>query len=277
MKDEDFSGLTGTYLVAVHHTTVWSAISAVIDSLGPEGAASLKIPSGEHLAAILTTAFLGVPPCGTDRDGGTDLIFELADGEARSTLEALTGRTGPRFADFEIKSLPGPTRKFNAEIDRALAQGREPRQAALGTIVVSAVDVLADAGDMITKAADQLAKKSTPDRSRNIFLITHLFDHLFAEQSGYFIANHLPHINDLPDSVDAVWLLAFPSHLAVWSVAAQQWNTLLFAHGDVELPGAEEGLDYLVAVDIEFRNQLGTNQDSPYAFKIVSDADSPSS
>jgi len=274
MAEHDLDGLRGTQIVATSYRTVWSAITDVVDALGVDDAARLKIASGEHLAAVLITAFLGVPPTSADVDGGPDLVFDLTS--SRDFLLPLTGRGDVQFADFEVKSLPGPARKYSAGIDRALARGQQPRDTEINAKVTSAIEVMNAARDMISKAADQLARKSSPQRARNIFLVSHPFDHMYAEITDTFVVHRLAPLIELPDTVDAVWLLAFPVHLVVWSVAEQRWTSLYFAHTEPgeDLPGTEDELDFLVAVDIEFRGQLGTKVPSPYAFKLVAENES---
>jgi hypothetical protein len=113
---------------------VWAEIVRVIDALGVDTASRFKVRSGEHLAVVLASAFLGGPPIATDLDGGPDLVFDLR----AEWRPALTGRREARFADVEVKSLPGPVRAFDAAIERALARGEEPRDTTRMTQVVSA-------------------------------------------------------------------------------------------------------------------------------------------
>jgi len=97
----------GSYVVAVSYRTVWAEIANVIDALGVDTTSRLKVRSGEHLAVVLASAFLGGPPIATDVDGGPDLVFNLGVLPAE-WRPALTGRHDTRFADVEVKSLPGP-------------------------------------------------------------------------------------------------------------------------------------------------------------------------
>jgi hypothetical protein len=267
MNEENLEGLVGTPIIAIYYKTVCRAIDEVIEALGPDATARLKIDSGEHLAAIMATAFLGVAPCHTDVDGGPDLVFDLS---SRPGRRFVVGRDHAQFADFEVKSLPGPTRQYNAETNRAQRRGQQPRQTEFRTVFRAAADVVAAAGPMIGKAAAQLEAKSSPERARVVFLVSHPFDHLYVEIMQTFVAQHLPPLTDLPDTVDAVWLLLFPGHLIVWSVPEQQWATLHFTgtNAGEELPGADEGFEFLAAVDMEFGSRLGTTQPSPYAYKL---------
>lgn len=266
----------GSHVVAVSYRTVWAAVAAVIDALGVEKASGLKVRSGEHLAVVLTSAFLGGPPAEIDVDGGPDLVFDLGVLPAE-WWPALTGRGDARFADVEVKSLPGTLRAFDAAIDRDLARGQEPRVTTRMTQVVSANDIVAGPGrDMIGAAAEQLRRKSAPDRARIVVLIAHVLDHMYAEVVDTFVAHHLEPLTELPDSVDAVWVLFAPTHLVVWSVAENRWTNLLFnsagAPGQPPPPGAEDELEFLAAVDIEFRRLIGDESTSPYAFKLTAES-----
>ncbi|KFZ80854.1 hypothetical protein ED92_11075 [Amycolatopsis sp. MJM2582] len=267
-NDDNLDDLVGSRIVVIYRKSVWSAISEVFRALGPDKAANLKVNSGEHLAAVLATAFLGSPPVEADHDGGPDLVFSLQN---QTLLNGMVGPEDAPFADFEIKSLPGPARQFNAAIEKARRQGRDPRTTEMTIAITSADAMLTDAKAMITAAAAQLERKSSPDRARNVFLVTHPFDHFYAEIADYFLTHRLPALSDLPDSVDAVWLLAFPSHLAVWSVAQQEWITLYFADANEneQLPGSEDDLEFLAAVDLEFCSHLGPDKHSPYGIKLT--------
>ncbi|MEV6629091.1 hypothetical protein AB0M83_06745 [Amycolatopsis sp. NPDC051106] len=260
----------GSHIVAIAHQTVWAAVGEVVGALDVEGAARLKVRSGEHLAVVLTTAFLGSPPISTDLDGGTDLVFDLSETPPQ-WAPAMIGRGDARFADFEVKSLPGQVRLFDAAIERALARGEEPGEPTIMTRIVSVNDVVHAGRGMLDKAAEQLHRKSSPERARNIFLIAHMLDYMSVEFLDVVIAHHLEPLTDLPEDVDAVWMLFAPVHLVVWSVAEQRWTTLFYtaAAPGQELPGAEDEVDFLIAVDDEFRRQIGDDLPSPYAFKLT--------
>jgi hypothetical protein len=60
----------------------------MVETLGPETLRNLKVRAGEHLAALLTTAFLFTPPMRVDTDGGADLCFVR-----QINLDELGGRT----------------------------------------------------------------------------------------------------------------------------------------------------------------------------------------
>lgn len=263
----------GSYVVAVPYQIVWAAVAGVIDALGVDTASGFKVRSGEHLAVVLASAFLGGPPIATDKDGGPEMVFDLGVPPAE-WWPALTGRADARFADIEVKSLRGPVRAFDAAIDEDLARGQAPRERTMVTRIVSANAIVAGPGrDMLSAAAEQLHRKSSPDRARIVMLIAHQLDHLHAEVLDVFVAHHLEPLTDLPDSVDAVWMLFAPTHLVAWSVVENRWTNLLFnaadTPGQAPPPGAEEGLEFLVAVDEEFRRLTGDDSPSPYAFRLI--------
>jgi hypothetical protein len=174
--------MTGTDMIGgpavwISRPRLWWAADAVIEGLGRQVAGKLRVRSGEHLAAILTTAFLRTPPTGSDLDGGVDLRFDVTrPGDHTNILPA-----GTTEAAFEVKSLPGAFREFDSALDRDLARGLEPGQPRLDIAVVGASDVMREAGVCVTKAAGQLSRKVAPGTSRNIFLVVHSFDYMAVE------------------------------------------------------------------------------------------------
>lgn len=133
----------------------------------------LKLSSGEHLAALLTTAYLGGFPVSLGLDGGVDLTFQANDSDS-TFAPSLIGRDDAEFADFEVKSVPGDFRERNAVATRALEKGAD--QPSYLSMVVSANDVAEAANVMTAKAARQLKTKSSADRARMVFIVSHLFD-----------------------------------------------------------------------------------------------------
>ncbi|NKQ57655.1 hypothetical protein HFP15_32820 [Amycolatopsis sp. K13G38] len=81
------------------------------------------------------------------------------------------------------------------------------------------------------------------------------------------IAHHLEPLSDLPNEIDAVWILLAETHLVIWSRVANRWTNLLFSGGPV--PPATEDDDVLIAVDEEFRHLIGDDQASPFAFTLT--------
>lgn len=263
---------TGSHGLAIsHHTVAW-AVSEIIRTLGVGEPAGLKVGSGEHLAAILTTAFLHTAPVAVDIDGGPDLVFDLTRRPTNTPMDAaLGGRADVRFADFEVKSLPGPFRAFNAALDRATAEGTEPQQTSFVAAFTAANDVLSgDGARMIEQAYRQLERKSGPDRSRNVFLIAHFFDHPVIEVTDApLLAHHLAPLA-LPQDIDSVWVLFAPHSLVAWSGVLGRWTNLIYSAvdpGEEPLDG-EERLDLLQLIELDFLEQTGTPMNSPYVFEL---------
>lgn len=118
----------GNYAIFVsHHTLSW-AVTEVVWTLTIEQASKLKVASGEHLAAILTTAFLYTSPTSIDMAGEPDLVFKLGSAALTKVTSSRLGCGHASFADFEVKSLPGKFREFDAAINRAQDAGKEPDQ-----------------------------------------------------------------------------------------------------------------------------------------------------
>src|SRR5262245_31350814 len=101
----------GGHVIAIWHRAVAGAVHDVL-LLPSHQLAGLKVRSGEHLAAILITAFLGVPPYEVDTRGDLDFRFRLVDPGRFDLLPA-----DKDVAAFEVKSMPGPFRKFDNKID----------------------------------------------------------------------------------------------------------------------------------------------------------------
>jgi hypothetical protein len=117
MVYEDVSG--GLVIGKWHRTLRW-AVDELVDKLRPERLRKLNIRAGEHLAAILTTAFLGTAPADVDATGGVDLWFDLPDPRESCTVDIVPAHM--TNAAFEVKSLPGDFRKFDSRIDRDKAR-----------------------------------------------------------------------------------------------------------------------------------------------------------
>jgi hypothetical protein len=65
----DDDKVTGTTVLAIGHRELQRSVEKLVASVGVETLSHLKVRSGEHIAAILTTAFLDVPPTAVDVDG----------------------------------------------------------------------------------------------------------------------------------------------------------------------------------------------------------------
>jgi hypothetical protein len=116
--DKFATGDPGTRGIATSLANLRAAVDMLVDSVGVERLRKLKIRSGEHLAAIVTTCFLGSAPTQLDSDGGSDLVFD--DYEATGWRAGVFSSKPPAF---EVKSLDGDFREFDSYIDRTLKQG----------------------------------------------------------------------------------------------------------------------------------------------------------
>lgn len=276
------SGPEGRYVYFNPPGFLWRAVEVVSEKLTAGQAQALKIHSGEHLALLLTTAVLTAAPMSIDTTGGHDLVFDLANREPQATPAAELGMTEHPYAAFEIKSLPGGFREFNAGIDRAERAGRPPRQLGFGAKVRSANDILAHEGRlMIDAARAQLERKARAGHSQNIFLIALWLEHPAVEPfAEIMIAHLLEPLADLHD-IATVWLLWAPTHLVVWSTTTQTWTDVMFGASDIPNDPDlrfDSDLDFLQDVEGEFLARIGHTTGSPYLFRIEargSDAQQP--
>ncbi|MBT1187828.1 hypothetical protein HET69_28545 [Streptomyces sp. CJ_13] len=270
MTDDDgtksFDGAIGTHIIAINYEVMDWATEALPAHVPADDLKQLKLAAGEHLAAMLTTAYLGIVPVAVDVRGGVDLVYRVAD-SVSGALPSLLGRKCVEFADFEVKSMPGGFREHDAAISRALKGGEGP-----GThwaTVVSANDVVEAAQSMIVKAAKQLRDKSSPDRARVVFIVSHFFDRPYVECLDLLIAHTLT-APTLPDEVDAMWVFLAPSHLVVWSAVDQRWTQLLL--GDLKedgtAPEVDSGMELLQHYEGLFLERAGIERPSPFYYGL---------
>ena len=215
----------GRLSVVIWYRTLWWAVDALAEKLPLEELGKLSVRSGEHLAAILTTAFLHTAPAEVDTTGGVDLRFDLSDARHR---KATILPAHALSAAFEVKSLPGEFREFDAGIDRDRARGVDTIGRGLDQRVRAANDVLHEAGPWIRRGWDQLRRKTGSGTSMNVFLVIHPLDYVTAEcLTEPVIGMYLDPLEDVGD-LDTVWVLWAPDHLTVWSYARHEWINLLF-------------------------------------------------
>jgi hypothetical protein len=264
----------GSRLIGISTETLVWAVTAVCRSLSGEDLAKLKINSGEHLAAILATAFLGTAPVGVEPDGGPDLVFDVSEREQRdATGDDLLGLSGWPSASFEVKSLPGGFRKFDADIDKARDSGSERSEGQFLAEITSINDALRDYGRlMIERAKGQLDTKAQPGHSKHVFLVAHFFDYPAIECLGEspLIAHLLEPLSDV-QGVDSVWVLWAPSHLVVWSTEHQEWINLMFGVADdMQEPfGRDDDVEVLQSIESLFLEEIGSTKGSPYLFGLT--------
>ena len=99
----------GNFVLSIQPQRVRAAVDALYYYVDRASIRKLKVRSGEHLAAILTTAFLGVTPHAIDTAGGPDLEFDLG---ARDD-GLLTSLFTSTAVAFEVKSLDNGFRQFD--------------------------------------------------------------------------------------------------------------------------------------------------------------------
>ncbi|MEV4139345.1 hypothetical protein AB0J72_45180 [Dactylosporangium sp. NPDC049742] len=258
---EDDRKYTGGQVIAIWHRAVVRAADALLQ-LPPDQLAGLKVRSGEHLAAILTTAFLGDTPLAIDTHGDVDLRFRLSDANPFTLLPAGTNEVA-----FEIKSMPGPYREFDHAIDVARTTS-DAIGSSLTVMVESANDILADARPLLERAQRSLLRKTSQHVSRNIFLVVHPLDRFALETyESLFIGAALAPL-DL--SVDTVWVLWVPDHLTVWSRTDDSWTDLMFTaiNPDEEVPTAPDSLSILQDAETHLLGEAGHRTGSPYLFRL---------
>jgi hypothetical protein len=260
----------GARVMVIWHKTLPWAVEQLLATLGRDKLQHLKIRSGEHLAAIIITAFLGRPPLELDADGGVDLVFDLDQmGSKRLDLRLGPGHT----AAFEIKSMAGPYRKFDNKIDDAHRRGEDPTGAEVWVRARSANDVLADAAPLLARAAESLERKTAADVSRNAFLIVHPFDHLAVEcLESQFIGRVLA---PPPGAgfFDTVWVLWVPNHVTMWSRESSEWTDLWFGaiNPDEDMPEDWKSLAPLQAVESDYLDAIGVSTGSPYLYRLTAE------
>lgn len=264
-----------SHVIPFWHRTLSWAVMEVVRVLTVDQTRKLKVRSGEHLAAILVTSVLATAPRSIDSAGEPDLVFDLTNSLPGQGVPPGLGFSQVPFADFEVKSLPGEFREFDAEIDRAVEAGQEPDGRGFKVTVTSANAVLRNEGrDMILKAKRQLDEKSQPGHSKNIFLVAHFFDYPTVEFIGPVMAHLLEPLTDV-EGIDSVWVLWAPTHLVVWSVENQQWTDVLFGganSGDVA-PDHDERFDLFQQIELEFLRQTNNPKGSPYVFGLTAGQD----
>jgi hypothetical protein len=216
--------------------------------------AVLKVRSGEHLAAIFLFALLGRTASGFDHDGGPDLVFDSHD-------KSWFPYASP--AAFEIKSLPGAYREKLSLLlrnDGPGSNGKLPFPLRLWT----AEEVMSDAHPTLLKAERSLARKTLPEHSRNVFLITHPFDHFAVDVAQSHAVSGLMPKKPCYEALDSLWVYWPPGKLVMWSKAAQTWTDILFVT-DPDAPWPDESLSFIQNVELTYMAAAGITA-SPYVF-----------
>jgi hypothetical protein len=219
--------------------------------------AHLKVRSGEHLAAIFLCGLFGCMPSGFDRDGGPDLVF---DSHPEKSWFPFAGPTA-----FEIKSLPGAFRQTLSILERGGASDIEV-ELPFDLRLWSAAEVMHDAHPTLARAARSLASKTPPHYSRNVFLITHPFDHFAVDVAQAQVAG--PCMPDMSSygEFDSIWVYWPPEKLAMWSSVTREWVDIIFA-GNPEEQSPDEHLSLIQSVELSYIFAAGIDA-SPYVFNI---------
>ncbi|MCS7484140.1 hypothetical protein ACFFQW_28945 [Umezawaea endophytica] len=270
MERSDIQGSIVT--VIPQHTILW-AVDALVQNLSADEITSLRVRSGEHLAAIITTAFMFSTPTEIDSSGGADLVFDVAAASDSSTAKMLTA--GAKLAAFEAKSITGDFRRFDAQLDQMRQRGEDTSNTWHEVTVKSANTILNEARPQILRARDQLLKKVAPTDSRNVFLLVHPLDQLAIEcVDDNPVIGHLLDPIDYLDDVDTLWVLWVPDHLTVWSTKRQAWINLIFAGTlENERPIETGVFSLLQTAESEFLTKTGNVNGSPYMFAFSSGED----
>jgi hypothetical protein len=269
MSSED---VAGRLTVVIWNRTLWWAVDELVEKLTPEQLRKLKVRSGEHLAAILTTTFLRTAPTQVDTMGDVDLWFDLAQAQEPRPVGILPARA--THAAFEVKSLPGGYREFDAASDRDAARGVDPIGRSMDGMMRAAKDVLREARPSLDDAQNQLLSKPRSEgTSMNVFLVVHLLDYLTAECfKEVVIGPYLDPLEDL-DDIDTVWVLWPPHHLTMWSRERREWMNLMFDGMNPDEVSARQqrpiALPFLQEAEQYFLTRSGHTDRSPYFFEVT--------
>lgn len=215
----------------------------------------LKVRSGEHLAAIFLSGLFGRTPSAFDNNGEPDLIFDAHD-------KSWFPYPGP--AAFEMKSLPGDFRRSLNIMMRngpPYSESAVPFRLRLWTVD----EVMGEAQPIIAKAEQSLIRKTPPDYSRNVFIITHPFDHFVPEMVAPRAVSSLMPENVNSGTLDSIWVYWPPDKLVMWSRETQTWTDILFVT-DSELPDDE--LSFIQNVELTYIAAADLTE-SPYIFRIT--------
>jgi hypothetical protein len=234
-----------------------------IARLEDESLRHLKVRAGEHLAAILTTAFLGVAPTAVDTAGGVDLLFE-------SPVIKDLGGFFPQNASatFEVKSMPGPFRQFDGEIDHRIKHGHDASGMTLWVKVESVSDIIRSAIPVLEKISRSLNQKAPSEASRNGFLIIHPLDRLALEfTKSDLMAQHMP-VPPPELDLDTVWVLWIPDSLTMWSQERGEWIELIFSAFNPDEKNDLGTLPILQEIGLTFADAVGHIGGDPYIFSL---------
>lgn len=232
--------------------------AAVALASEPAARTRLKVRSGEHLAAIFLSGLFGRTPSEFDEHGGPDLVFDALDTKSWFPFASP--------AAFEIKSLPGAYRE---KLSLLLRKDNPDRTAEvpLRLRVWLAAEVMLDAHPTLLKAERSLIKKTPPEYSRSVFLITHPYDHLALDVAQSQTVSHLMPREVGCDALDSIWVFWPPGTLVMWSRATQTWTDILFVTHGHEVLDPDDTLSFIQNVGLTYMAVAGITE-SPYVFNI---------
>jgi hypothetical protein len=254
---------TGTKCVALHRRTLRWAVAELLKK-GPATTQQLKVASGEHLAAILLTAFVLAAPSAVDTTGEVDLVF-VVDTERSIPDRVAVGEV----VAVEVKSVAGRFRKFNGWTDRA---GSEALGAEVTVQVRSADTILSDAAPLINRMAMKL--ESVCANHRYGFMVVHPFEQFAAEIISEPVLAGVLQPLVLPQPLDGLWVLWWPDQVTAWSQTEHCWYQMFFdavsSDDDTECSGP---LDALRETEEAFLSGIGFTEGSPFLFDLRSKPD----
>lgn len=246
---------------AIGYVQVRAAVPMLL-ALGPERLRALKVTSGEHLAALLLTAFVRKAPVALDTDGGVDLVFDVPSNVPTGGLFP----PGQRMA-VEVKSVPGPFREVASYIHRTDDLG-----AGIMIKPSSSTDILKGAKSLIDAAATKL-RDHADAALRYAFLVVHPFDQLADDVARHPLAASVLEPPELPDGLDGLFVLWVPDQLTAWSAATDCWWQLIFELFDPDNPPERNDpeLAFLQEVESDLMSAMGYRGATPYLFGVDPD------
>lgn len=209
-------GLVGQIVHLVSAATFPHAVHQ-LGSMHPDLVAALDLDSGEHIAAIVATAFLRAVPTTVDVDGGVDMVFTDLDPSVAFDVGCDATVTA---ACFEVKSMRGGFRRFFNQRRTEIGDSYE-------VTIRTITDIAGEAELEIRRAADALRAKTDSTQSRNIMIIVHSFEHLAIEViERFFLLHLLASPGDDLDDIATIWMVFYPSHVVRWERSRQRWVNL---------------------------------------------------
>ena len=249
---------TGVRVIGVNPRTLGWAVDELLKQ-GCTVADALKVAAGEHLAAILFSAFIFAPPSVIDTAGGVDLRF-VANEERSLPDKVLPGDS----VVVEVKSVPGHFRELSGSADKAGAKalGRE-----ISAEVKAADTILQEAASWMNKMAAKLAAEAADHRYG--FLIVHPFEQFAQEIMNQPLMAGVLKPLALPTPMDGLWVLWWPDQLTAWSTQEQCWYQMLFSGFGSEQELMDAGpRDLLVEAEEAFLLGTGATKGSPFLFEL---------